>query len=68
MGLEVWTEIITEYNGRTIKGSFKFIDGIVTVRKYCFLQFSELFPDPSLKPEAFTCSPWRRSGGEGPWS
>jgi hypothetical protein len=32
MGLEVWREITTEYNGRTVKGSFKFIDGIVDVR------------------------------------
>jgi hypothetical protein len=32
MGLEVWREITTEYNGRTIKGSFKFIDGMVDVR------------------------------------
>jgi hypothetical protein len=32
MGLEVWKEITTEYNGRTIKGSFKFIDGTVNVR------------------------------------
>ncbi len=32
MGLEVWKEITTEYNGRTIKGSFKFIDGVVNVR------------------------------------
>jgi hypothetical protein len=32
MGLEVWTQITTEYNGRTIKGSFKFIDGMVNVR------------------------------------
>jgi hypothetical protein len=32
MGLEVWREITTEYNGRNIKGSFKFIDGMVIVR------------------------------------
>jgi len=32
MGLEIWREIITEYNGRAIKGSFKFLDGVVTVR------------------------------------
>ena len=32
MGLEVWREITTEYNGRAIKGSFKFIDGRVDVR------------------------------------
>ena len=32
MGLEVWKEITTEYNGRNIKGSFKFIDGVVDVR------------------------------------
>jgi hypothetical protein len=32
MGLVVWREIATEYKGRTIKGSFKFIDGAVTVR------------------------------------
>jgi len=32
MGLEVWREITTEYNGRAIKGSFKFIDGVVNVR------------------------------------
>jgi hypothetical protein len=32
MGLEVWTEITTEYNGRTIKGSFKYLDGAVSVR------------------------------------
>jgi hypothetical protein len=32
MGLEIWREITTEYNGRAIKGSFKFLDGVVTVR------------------------------------
>jgi hypothetical protein len=32
MGLEVWREITTEYKGKIIKGSFKFIDGIVNVR------------------------------------
>ena len=32
MGLEVWREITTEYNGKIIKGSFKFIDGMVNVR------------------------------------
>ena len=32
MGLEVWREITTEYNGRVIKGSFKFLDGKVNVR------------------------------------
>lgn len=32
MSLEVWREITTEYNDKTIKGSFKFIDGIVNVR------------------------------------
>src|SRR5262245_2861039 len=32
MGLEIWREITTEYNGRLIKGSFKFLDGVVTVR------------------------------------
>jgi hypothetical protein len=32
MGLEIWREITTEYNGRTIKGSFKYLDGAVTVR------------------------------------
>jgi hypothetical protein len=32
MGLEVWREITAEYNGRTVKGSFKFIDGVVNVR------------------------------------
>ena len=32
MGLEIWREITAEYNGRTIKGSFKFLDGVVTVR------------------------------------
>ena len=32
MGLEVWREITTEYNGRAIKGSFKFVDGRVDVR------------------------------------
>jgi hypothetical protein len=26
MGLEIWREITTEYNGRTIKSSFKFLD------------------------------------------
>jgi hypothetical protein len=31
MGLEVWREITTDYNGRAIKGSFKFIDGRVDV-------------------------------------
>ena len=32
MGLEVWREITTEYNGKIIKGSFKFIDGMINVR------------------------------------
>jgi hypothetical protein len=32
MGLEIWREITTEYNGRAIKGSYKFLDGVVTVR------------------------------------
>jgi hypothetical protein len=32
MGLEIWSEITTEYNSRTIKGSFKYLDGVVTVR------------------------------------
>jgi hypothetical protein len=32
VGLEVWREITTEYNGRAIKGSFKFVDGRVDVR------------------------------------
>jgi hypothetical protein len=32
MGLEIWREITTEYNDRAIKGSFKFLDGVVTVR------------------------------------
>lgn len=32
MGLEIWREITTEYNGRAIKGSFKFLDGVVNVR------------------------------------
>ena len=32
MGLEVWREITTEYDGRAIKGSFKFVDGRVDVR------------------------------------
>jgi hypothetical protein len=32
MGLEIWREITTEYNGRAIKGSFKFLDDVVTVR------------------------------------
>jgi hypothetical protein len=32
MGLEIWREITTVYNGRAIKGSFKFLDGVVTVR------------------------------------
>ena len=31
-GLEIWREITSEYNGRAIKGSFKFLDGVVTVR------------------------------------
>ena len=31
MGLEIWREITSEYNGKAIKGSFKFLDG-VTVR------------------------------------
>ena len=30
--LEVWKEITAEYNGKIIKGSFKFVDGIVTAR------------------------------------
>ena len=32
MGLEVWKEVTTEYNGRNVKGSFKFVDGRVDVR------------------------------------
>ena len=32
MSLELWREITAEYNGRIIKGSFKFIDGKVDVR------------------------------------
>ena len=32
MGLEIWREITTVYNGRAIKGSFKLLDGVVTVR------------------------------------
>jgi len=32
MSLELWREITTEYNGRIIKGSFKFIDGKADVR------------------------------------
>ena len=32
MGLEVWREITTEYNGKNVKGSFKFVDGMVDVR------------------------------------
>jgi len=32
MSLELWREITAEYNGRKIKGSFKFIDGRVDVR------------------------------------
>src|SRR5262249_8632311 len=32
MGLEIWREITSEYNGRAINGSFKFLDGVVTVR------------------------------------
>jgi len=31
-GLEIWREITSEYNGGAIKGSFKFLDGVVTVR------------------------------------
>jgi hypothetical protein len=33
MGLEIWGEITTEYNGRAIKGSYKFLDGVVTVER-----------------------------------
>jgi hypothetical protein len=32
MSLELWREMTAEYNGRIIKGSFKFIDGKVNVR------------------------------------
>jgi hypothetical protein len=32
MDLEVWRAITTEYNGRTIRGSFKSVDGVVDVR------------------------------------
>ena len=32
MGLEVWKEVTAEYNGRNVKGSFKFVDGRVDVR------------------------------------
>jgi len=32
MGLEIWREITTEYKGKVIKGSFKFLDGVVNVR------------------------------------
>ena len=31
MALEVWKEITAEYKGRVIKGSFKFLDGMVAV-------------------------------------
>ena len=30
--LEVWREITAEHNGKIIKGSFKFLDGMVTAR------------------------------------
>ena len=30
--LEVWREITAEHNGKIIKGSFKFVDGMVTAR------------------------------------
>jgi hypothetical protein len=32
MTLELWREITAEYKGRIVKGSFKFIDDMVTVR------------------------------------
>ena len=32
MGIEIWREITSEYNGKAIKGSFKFLDGVVTPR------------------------------------
>ena len=31
MGLEIWREIAAEYKGKIIKGSFKFLDGMVAV-------------------------------------
>jgi hypothetical protein len=32
MSFQVWREITAAYNGKIIKGSFKFIDGMVAVR------------------------------------
>jgi hypothetical protein len=32
MTLELWTEVTAEYSGRIVKGSFKSLDGKVTVR------------------------------------
>jgi hypothetical protein len=34
--LEVWREITAERNGKIIKGSFKFVDGMVTARTQRF--------------------------------
>ena len=32
MSFEVWREISADYEGRVIKGSYKFVDNIVVVR------------------------------------
>jgi hypothetical protein len=48
MGLEVWRAITAEYNGRTVKGTFKFIDGVVNVRT---LRGSKTMQTSGLTPE-----------------
>jgi hypothetical protein len=48
MGLEVWRAITAEYNGRTVKGTFKFIDGVVNVRT---LRGSKTMQTGGLTPE-----------------
>jgi len=48
MGLEVWRAITAEYNGRSVKGTFKFIDGVVNVRT---LRGSKTMQSSGLTPE-----------------
>ena len=48
MGLEVWRAITADYNGRTVKGTFKFIDGVVNVRT---LRGSKTMQTSGLTPE-----------------
>ena len=62
MGLEIWREITTEYNGRAIKGSFKFLDGVVNVRT---LHGSKAALVSGQTPEQLAktfCANWRVKG------